>query len=667
MDDINNKSEHEYTYYDRTLLLDKQISRDIILTKIADIFTTNSLLCKTDLNINNNVFVDVSYDDIYNKLSNTTTLIGKHFFKLLLYNPISSIPILQQRQQCIKQCNNIKQELSLYLNNIRRIEDALFWFEDDTIKHHLHIISDLVYFNFDFYPLNTLNDILNNNINVLQYSSLYTILIAPLIAMVGPILAIVIPIIITLYFMRNNGIDVSFCNALKFIFKEVFNHDIIKSCIAGGKLNSALTSIMAQLISLFIYFQSIYYSYKQSNVTNKLVNILYLKLQSVQSFLYNVSNINVLLQQNNINLSSFITYDDIQNDLNILNNNCLFNNPIYLNELSLFSNRGIILYGLKQLNKYTSHLYNLFNYVGLIDSLVLINNLSTTFLSATYVFSKQPIINCTDIWHPLLMSSSYMNNVQFNTQNDIKNDRRTQNNGQFLEYYDDKGVMRQKFEAEGCNDTIIKNSVNIKNHLLITGPNAAGKTTFIKTLIINVLFSQTITITSATLFNITPFNIIDSYLQINDIVGKKSLFEAEMFRSKDIISKIEQPDALSFIILDEIFSSTNYIEGYAGAYAILKRLSENKQCISITTTHYTSLSKLEKDTSGLIKNYKFDVVIDEDNIIFNYKLKRGISTQYIALNLLKLNGFDNDIISNALDIVNKSKNNSSNVNYNKTT
>jgi DNA mismatch repair ATPase MutS len=76
----------------------------------------------------------------------------------------------------------------------------------------------------------------------------------------------------------------------------------------------------------------------------------------------------------------------------------------------------------------------------------------------------------------------------------------------------------------------------------------------------------------------------------------------------------------------------------------------------MTTTHYTDLEILEKDTNGKVINYKFDIDYDENNeIIFNYLLKKGTSRQYIALELLKKNGFDDDVIETALEICKKIK------------
>jgi DNA mismatch repair ATPase MutS len=126
-----------------------------------------------------------------------------------------------------------------------------------------------------------------------------------------------------------------------------------------------------------------------------------------------------------------------------------------------------------------------------------------------------------------------------------------------------------------------------------------------------------------------------------------------MLRSKEYIKKIKESKGLSFVIMDELFSSTNYVEGFSGAFAILNKMSTYEKSMFIVTTHYTKLSELEKKTNGKIKNYKFEIDRNDKNeIIFNYKLKHGYSNQYIALELLKNNNFDDDIIKEAIQISN---------------
>ncbi len=294
-----------------------------------------------------------------------------------------------------------------------------------------------------------------------------------------------------------------------------------------------------------------------------------------------------------------------------------FKHSVFQSEPQLFSNKGKVLYVFKQFKQNKDEITHLFHITGIIDSILSIENLlsisnnTTPYSLCNYLSKEKPLINIKNIWHPFLN-----------------------------------------------NEKTVRNSVNVSNNILITGPNAAGKSTFIKSVIINIIMAQTIGVCSAEKFDITPFHLIETYLHIPDSKGSSSLFEAEMFRSKKYIDKIKtmEDTKFSFIVLDEIFSSTNYVEGFSGAYAILKKISSFTNTLSITTTHYTDLEVLEKDTDGRVINYKFEVDYDENNEIkFNYLLKRGMSRQYIALDLLKKNGFDDDVIEEAIKMCNKIK------------
>jgi DNA mismatch repair ATPase MutS len=108
---------------------------------------------------------------------------------------------------------------------------------------------------------------------------------------------------------------------------------------------------------------------------------------------------------------------------------------------------------------------------------------------------------------------------------------------------------------------------------------------------------------------------------------------------------------LSLFIMDEIFNSTNPVEGIAGAYAIAKKMSEYSGCVLLFTTHYIYLTKLHK--LGRFTNYKMNIVRKDGDITYPYKLSKGISKQYIALDLLGKNGFDQDIITEAVAIKDK--------------
>jgi hypothetical protein len=196
----------------------------------------------------------------------------------------------------------------------------------------------------------------------------------------------------------------------------------------------------------------------------------------------------------------------------------------------------------------------------------------------------------------------------------------------------------------------VKNSFQLTNsNLIITGPNAGGKSTFIKSILLNVLLSQCFGISCAEVFEFTPFYFINSQINIPDSKGVESLFEAEMSRCKynlEIVKFLNHSKSL--IVMDELFSSTNVVEGVSGAYAILSKLSSYKNVIVILTTHYPYLTRIPR-----YKKYKIEANIIGTEINFPFKLGRGVSKQYIALDILKLNGFDDDIIKAAKEIQNR--------------
>ena len=153
--------------------------------------------------------------------------------------------------------------------------------------------------------------------------------------------------------------------------------------------------------------------------------------------------------------------------------------------------------------------------------------------------------------------------------------------------------------------------------------------------------------TPASSLQITPFHLISSQINIPDCKGHESLFEAEMNRCLYNLRAIEQyAQAPCFVVMDEIFNSTNVVEAISGAYAILENISKNTNTICMITTHLNYLTNLRKTSS--FECYCMSVKIhknDENHessisIDYPYVIKKGVSKQYIALELLRDKGFD---------------------------
>lgn len=163
----------------------------------------------------------------------------------------------------------------------------------------------------------------------------------------------------------------------------------------------------------------------------------------------------------------------------------------------------------------------------------------------------------------------------------------------------------------------VKNTVSLDKRLVITGPNASGKTTILKMTMLNILFSQQLGhgfYEAGT--RICPYHQLHSYLNIPDTSGRDSLFQAESRRCKEILDKLtptttttNPPSGICrhFCIFDELYSGTNPYEAIASAYGYIMHLTKHDNVDFMLTTHYIQLCKLfhqEKSNSEPDKREK---------------------------------------------------------------
>jgi DNA mismatch repair protein MutS len=626
---VEDKEENELNLEDRLYLITKQMDNNLKTQIYKNLIDNQNLLVDNNKSlVNDYVYNDVEFlqdhysnseNGLFNKLNFCQTKMGTLLFEKILMKPIHDIKILKKRQEYLLKVDNQFEELKNLFSKIKDIENELVWFWDDVSLKHIDMMDDMIYFNWNFLPIVNINDQLNNSSEALLVSNIYKIVLAPVLTCITPIITLITPLILMLWFNKKMDSNISYKTIIFNYFKTLWSNDTMKVLIQNPT-KAALASLLTKGLYLFMYFQNIYYSIQSSSNTNKLINIIHEKMNKMTQYIDISKKIEICCRACGLeNVNEFLGYNDLSKDNHYYKEN-YFYHDVFLQEPSLFTNKGIILKLFKQFRSYKMKIIDIFQYNGIIDVLLSVQSLlrnsneNYPFVLSKYKESQTPILNIKDIWHPYLV-----------------------------------------------NDKVVKNSIKMKNNLLITGPNAAGKSTFIKSVIINILLSQTIGVNSCSYFEISPFHLIETYLHIPDVKGKSSLFEAEMFRSKEYIEKIKElnENEFSFIVLDEIFSSTNYIEGFSGAYSILKNLSSYQNTLFIVTTHFTDLEILEKDTKGKIENYRFTVDYDENNEIqFNYLLEKGVSNQYIALELLKKNGFDEKILEDAFQIskrISKSK------------
>jgi DNA mismatch repair ATPase MutS len=193
---------------------------------------------------------------------------------------------------------------------------------------------------------------------------------------------------------------------------------------------------------------------------------------------------------------------------------------------------------------------------------------------------------------------------------------------------------------------IVKNDCKFDKNMIISAPNAAGKTTILKTTLINIIFSQQLGCGFYESCVLNPYTHIHSYLNIPDTSGRDSLFQAESRRCKEIIDIVSETDDNSrhFCIFDELYSGTNPTDAGKSASAFLKYLGKFENVNFMLTTHYVYVCKKFKK-SKKICNYKMGTVSHgATGFKFTYKLEPGISKIQGAVKILKDMNYPQEMI-----------------------
>ena len=197
----------------------------------------------------------------------------------------------------------------------------------------------------------------------------------------------------------------------------------------------------------------------------------------------------------------------------------------------------------------------------------------------------------------------------------------------------------------------VKNNIKIKNNIIITGPNAAGKTTLLKSTILNILISQQIGIGFYKNIKMQPFDHIYCYLNIPDTSGRDSLFQAEARRCGEILKNIRtKTKERHFCIFDELYSGTNPYEAIASAYSYLELISKNKNVSFLLTTHFIKLCELFNNTKN-IENHNMKTTMIGDTPKYSYKLTKGISQIKGGISVLQNLGYPDEIIHKTKEIL----------------
>jgi hypothetical protein len=427
---------------------------------------------------------------------------------------------------------------------------------------------------------------LNENTLFLQGLGLFN-LASPLISLCSPLFVLIVPFVI----LKIRRIPITIDLYIKFLTELIKKNSFYK-------LFSEFTSLTAQqktssIVSILFYVFQVY-----SNIMSCIT--FYKNINSVSTFLFkykdHVHHSLELIHNLQSSTSKYKTYTSFYNEME-LHKLQLEKQFGMLNVLFPFENT---LSKISQIGVYMKLYYELF-------------------------YSEQH--------HKTFMYSIYLNQYnndisELNKQIKLKNINKCK--------YGKLTKMKNIYYLPHIDNNPIKNDIEIDKNIIITGPNASGKTTMIKSILINALLSQQIGYGCYSSAKIKLYDTFHSYLNIPDTSGRDSLFQAEARRCKEILESISQsPTDNHLCIFDEIYSGTNPKDAVMCADMYLKGMNKLNESVDyVLTTHYIELcEKFKEDT--FIKNLKMNVKTDNEDITFLYTIVPGISYIHGGKHILK--------------------------------
>ncbi len=184
-----------------------------------------------------------------------------------------------------------------------------------------------------------------------------------------------------------------------------------------------------------------------------------------------------------------------------------------------------------------------------------------------------------------------------------------------------------------CNDFQLNKEGGL---VILTGPNMAGKSTFLRTVGINLVLSMVGAPVCAGKFSFTPVEIYSSMRTSDSLQKNESYFYAELRRLKVLKESLMKQKKI-MILLDEILKGTNSKDKHAGSIMFIEELIGMKGT-GLIATHDVELGKLEKKFPDQISNKCFEVEINGDQISFDYILREGITQKMNAAHLMRQMG-----------------------------
>jgi len=178
-----------------------------------------------------------------------------------------------------------------------------------------------------------------------------------------------------------------------------------------------------------------------------------------------------------------------------------------------------------------------------------------------------------------------------------------------------------------------------ENHIkIVTGSNMGGKSTFLRTMGLNIVLANCGSKVCASSLSLPHLNVYTSMRTLDALNENTSSFYAELKRLKTVLDAVDHSDNVYFL-LDEILKGTNSNDRHTGAKALIKGLLK-KNGAGLISTHDLELGRLAEEHPDQLENVCFEVDIKENELFFDYKLKKGVSKSFNATHLMRSMGIE---------------------------
>jgi len=563
------------------------------------------------LKSHNTSYIDISSNDTsYNDLSNNNlpslsillnpqTNIEKLILNKWSENYSDDIYFLKDTQDIISSLFDVSSSLN-YSDKLPNQMLDIF----NELKTDSNFKSKYFYIDVKFFEK------LNENSTAMQALCVYN-MASPLITLITPLIFLILPF----FLLKIQKVPISVTQYLDVIKKLLSNHAIGRLFTQFGHVDWDKKVYL--IFSFGFYLLQIYQN-----------------MLSCYRFYTNMSKIHNYIQTTSNYIKFTIeTIDLFETQINNYNTYKPF-----LNNLLIHKNI-LIKYG-SQLQTITPWKVS-FSKVGQIGK----------------VMQQFYFLNCNKEFNDSLAYSLFFHGYISNILN-IKNliDNKVINKAVFTDKKTSYPKFKNAFYPPLVKSYHVKDSYNINKNIIITGPNASGKTTFLKTTMLNILFTQQFGFGFYDKASFKPYKYLHCYLNIPDTSARDSLFQAEARRCKEILDSVihtsKNNNELHFCIFDELYSGTNPYEAVASAYAFLTFLSKQSHVKFVLTTHFLDLcDNLRKNK--LIKNMNMLTIENDNELKYTYKVIDGISRVQGGIKVLRELNYPKEIIDYAYKILNK--------------